>query len=294
MSILQEYTMIKKLKLSPTFETKLTRLKHKVGTLSYIGEDINNYENLKLVAIVGTRKPTPYGKIMTEKLASDLARAGVVVVSGLALGVDGLAHESCINAGGRTIAISPGGLGKLYPASNRLIANRIIATNGSIISEYPKDHTPRKIEFLERNRIIAAISDAVLVIEASGNSGSLNTAMHAKKMNIPVCAVPGNATSPLSEGTNHLLKNRAFAVTEAADILKLIGINTNEKQLSLDLIGDSSSETLILQKIAKGFTESHNLIAETKLSTAEFQAVTTMLEVAGRIAQDSQGNWRLK
>jgi DNA processing protein len=292
LSILQVYIM-KKLTLTPDLQIKLNRLNSRVGDLTYLGADLDTYADKKFVAIVGTRKPTPYGKIMTEKLAEDLARAGVVIISGLALGVDGLAHESCVRAGGRTIAVSPGGLEKIYPATNKPIADKIIANNGSIISEYTGEHQPLKIEFLERNRIIATLSDIVLIPEAAANSGSLNTAMHATAMNIPICAVPGNATSPMSVGTNHLLKNGAFAVTETGDVLKLLGVNSNSNQLELNLSGDSPAETLILQKISKGFTDTQSLIAETLLSTTEFQSTTTMLEVQGRIAQDTLGTWRL-
>ncbi len=284
---------MKKVMLTSELITKLDRLKDKAGSLTYLGADLNTYKDFKFVAIVGSRKPTPYGRIMTEKLAEELARSGVVIVSGLALGVDGIAHETCAKAGGRTIAVSPGGLDKIYPSTNRLIADKIIATNGSIISEYASDRQPKKIEFLERNRIIAALSDIVLIPEAAANSGSLNTAMHARDMNIPIAVVPGNVTSPMSVGTNHLLKNGAFAITEAADVLKMLGINTKTNQLELNLAGDTPSETLVLQKINAGHTDTQNLIAETLLSTVEFQSVSTMLEVQGKIAQDSLGNWRL-
>lgn len=284
---------MKKLTLTKKFKSKLDRLQDKVGDLTYLGADLSTYEDLPMVAIVGTRKPTPYGKLMTEKLAEDLARAGVVIISGLALGIDSLAHSACVNTNGRTIAVSPGGLDKIYPATNKLVADKIISGNGTIISEYPADHQPRKVEFLERNRIIAALSDLVIIPEAAAYSGSLNTAGHAKNLGIPICVVPGNVTSPMSSGTNHLLKTGAFAITEASDVLKLLGIDSKVKQLSLDLIGDTPQETLILQKIALGFTDSQSLQESTLLNTTEFQSVITMLEVQGRVAQDSLGQWRL-
>jgi DNA processing protein len=246
-----------------------------------------------MVAVVGTRKPTPYGKMMTEKLTEELVRAGVVIVSGLALGVDCLAHTVAVKTKGKTIAVSPGGLAKIYPATNEPVARQIVQNNGTIISEYPADHQPRKVEFLERNRIIAALSDVVIIPEAAALSGSLNTANHAMKMHIPVCVVPGNVTSPMSSGTNHLLKHGARAVTETADILKLLGIDGKSKQLALNLIGDNAEETIVLQKIALGYTNPTALQAETLLETVEFQTAITMLEVQGRVAQDSLGAWRL-
>ncbi len=289
----QVYSM-KKLTLSEPFKPKLDRLPVKVGDLSYLGEDLSTFKDKPIVAIVGTRKPTPYGKMMTQKLAEDLARAGVVIISGLALGIDGLAHESALKAKGLTIAVSPGGLNKIYPATNKPIADKILANHSTIISEYPADHQPRKVEFLERNRIIAALSDLVIIPEAAVGSGSLNTAKHAKEMNIPICVVPGNVTSPMSSGTNNLLKEGAHAITEATDVLKMLGLSNLNDQLKLDLVGDSPQETIILQKIALGYTDGVELQIETLLSTVEFQSAVTMLEVQGIIGQDTQGRWFLK
>jgi DNA processing protein len=285
---------MKKLTLNKTLETKLNRLKIKTAQLFYSGEDPNNFADIPIVAIVGTRKPTPYGKIMTEKIADELARQGVIIVSGLALGVDSLAHSSILKAGGKTIAVLPSGLNNIYPATNRSIADKIIKGQGSLISEYPKDHKPRKVEFLERNRIIAALSDLVVIPEAAGNSGSLNTANHAIQMGIPVAVVPGNVTSPMSSGTNHLLTIGAKAVRGSDDILKLLGLDSKNKQTKLDLLGETPEETLVLQKIALGHTDSVELQVETLLSTTEFQSVVTMLEVQGKIALDPQGKWYLK
>jgi DNA processing protein len=282
------------LKLTSTFKSKLDRLPIKVRNLSRLGADLTTYEGLHVVAVVGTRKPTPYGKMMTEKLTEELTRAGVVIISGLALGIDCIAHQACLKATGRTIAVSPGGLAKIYPATNEPIAREIIDKNGTIISEYAADHRPRRYDFLQRNRIIVALSDLVLIPEAAEQSGSLNTAGNAMKMNIPVCVVPGNVTSPMSSGTNNLLKQGAHVVTETADILKLLNIDTKPNQLTLNLVGDTPEETAVLQKIALGHLDPTELQAETLLSTIEFQSAITMLEVQGRVAQDSLGTWRLK
>jgi DNA processing protein len=282
---------MKKVTLTSEFTSKLEKLKDRVGNLTFLGADLDTYKDCKFVAIVGTRKPTPYGKVMTEKLAEGLARAGIVIISGLALGVDGLAHDATLRAGGRTIAVVPR---SSYPKTNGNIAKQMVSKDSTILSEETKENVPIKVAFLQRNRIIAALSDIVLIPEAASNSGSLNTAMHAKSMNIPIAVVPGNATSPMSAGTNYLLKNGAYAVTEASDVLKLLGIDTNSTQLELNLTGESPGETLVLRKINAGYSDTQSLISETKLSTVEFQSVTTMLEVQGRIAQDSLGNWRLK
>jgi DNA processing protein len=285
---------MKKLTLNDTLKTKLDRLKNKAVNLTYAGEDLNNFVGKPIVAVVGTRKPTPYGKLMTEKISEDLAKAGVIVVSGLALGVDSLAHSAVLKAGGKTIAVLPSGLENIYPATNKPIAEKIVSGQGSLITEYSSKHKPRKVEFLERNRIIAALSDLVFIPEAAGNSGSLNTANHALQMNIPVAVLPGNVTSPMSSGTNHLLYSGARAVRDANDILQILGIEIKNKQMQLDLIGDTPQETLVLQKIALGIDDSVELQNETMLNTTDFQSVITMLEVQGKIASDAQGKWYLK
>ncbi len=285
---------MKILKLSLQIKERLDRLGKPVGVLTYSGLNINDLAGRKFVAVVGTRKPTGYGSMMTEKLTTALAREGVVIVSGLALGIDSLAHKYCLEVGGKTVAVLPSGINNVYPATHRKLAEKIVEKGGALISEYPENHKPRKVEFLERNRIVAALSDAVIIPEAAGNSGSLNTARHAIEMGIPVFAVPGNITSPMSEGTNYLLKTEAKAVTDASDILKALGINSNLNQQKLELYGDNEQETLILQKISKGINESSSLQIETKLDTVEFQTHLSMLEIQGRISQDSQGNWQLK
>lgn len=284
---------MKKLTLNEQLLSRLDRLPSKIGELNYVGLDLPTYEGLKLVAVVGTRKPTPYGIMMTEKLVGELVREGVVIVSGLALGVDGIAHNAAIKGGGRTIAVLPSGLNNVYPATNQNTARQIVSNDGTLISEYSADHMPRKVEFLERNRIIAALSAVVVIPEAAGNSGSLNTAMHAKKLGIPICAVPGNATSPMSTGTNYLIKNGAMLITEASDVLKLLGIDKNKKQLKLQLTGENEVETLILQKLSVGITDAEGLQAATELEISEFQTAITMLEVQGKIASDGSGKWRL-
>jgi len=283
-----------KLTVKDSFLEKLNRLPKnaRVGELDYLGVDLPEYEGLPTVAIVGTRKPTPYGIAQTKRLAEELAKAGVVVVSGLALGIDCIAHDAVLAVNGKTIAVSPAGLSKIYPATNRLTGEKIIAT-GTIISEYSPGSMPRKVEFLERNRIIAALCDVVLIPEAANGSGSLNTAEHARKMNIPVCVLPGNVTSPMSAGTNQLLKEYAHAITDAQDVLNLLGIKKKRRQLSLDLNGDTPEQTILLQKIALGHTSSDELLIETMLDPIGFQTASTMLEIEGKITQDSLGRWSL-
>jgi DNA processing protein len=284
---------MKKLTVTGSFKDKLNRLppNAKVGELTYLGKDLPEYEGRAVVAIVGTRKPTPYGIAQTKKLAEELSRAGVVIVSGLALGIDCIAHEATLQSNGETIAIVPR---NSYPRTNQYMADKTIELGNTIISDESNPTAPLRVAFLNRNRIIAALSDAVIIPEAAKGSGSLNTATNAHKMGIPVCVLPGNVTSPMSAGTNQLLKEYAHAITDAQDVLKLLGINKKRKQLSFDLSGDTPEETVILQKIALGFTNSDELLQETMLDPVSFQTSSTMLEIQGKVAQDSLGNWSLK
>jgi DNA processing protein len=151
------------------------------------------------VAIVGSRKVTPYGRAVTEKLAGELARQGVVIVSGLALGVDSIAHEAALRAHGRTIAVLPRDIEHIYPVSHTGLAQRILSAGGALISEYPEGSDLHKFQFLERNRIIAGLSRGVIIPEAAARSGSLNTANAALEqgrevMAVPVCYQPGPTT----------------------------------------------------------------------------------------------------
>lgn len=281
---------MKKLVLGNHLRKKLARLPEAAGDLSFLGIDLNRLLERPVIAIVGSRRPTPYGKQVTEKLAGELARAGSVIVSGLAYGVDITAHKAVLAAGGMTIAVLPSGLDTIYPAAHAQIAEQI-AEQGSVISEYEAGHKPWKAEFLERNRLIAALSDAVIITEAAEKSGSLNTAAHAKSMDIPVFAVPGPITNPMSSGSNALLKRGARVLTSTDDVLDLLGVD--RKKPSRVLNGRSEEETLILRAIAGGISDTEILRQEVQIQTADLQTILTMLEIAGRIKQDSIGAWHL-
>lgn len=283
---------MKILTLKPPLLKKLDRLTNKVKVLTYLGVDPNSIISGPVVAIVGTRKPTPYGKQVTELLASELSRAGVVVVSGLAFGVDIIAHKAVLDAGGKTIAVIASGLKNIYPASHQKIAEKI-TKQGSTISEYPENHMPRKVEFLERNRIIAGLSDLVIIPEAAERSGSLNTAKHAESMGIPVCAVPGPINSPLSAGSNWLIQQGANLITSSDDVLKLLNMDKSANR-QISLLGSNDQETAILQIIADGINDPQLIQLAINISTADLQISLTMLEIAGRIEQNSLGAWHIR
>ncbi|HEV2414735.1 MAG TPA: DNA-processing protein DprA [Candidatus Dormibacteraeota bacterium] len=177
------------------------------------------------VAIVGSRRPTPYGESVAEELALDLARAGVVIVSGLALGIDAAAHRGALNAGGVTIAVMGTGVDVIYPAAHALLAESILKGGGALVSEFPDGTAPRRHNFPARNHTMAALSDVVVVVEAAETSGALITAEAALDLHKEVMAVPGSVFSPQSVGTHGLLRDGAGLVQNARDVLSVLNLN---------------------------------------------------------------------
>ena len=179
-------------------------------------------KRVKTAAIVGTRKPSAYGREIATKIASECAKNGIVVVSGLALGIDSIAHRAVIDSGGKTIAVLANGVDKIYPRSHEDLGQKILQTNGAILSEYPNNTPARPWQFLARNRIVSGLADAVVIIEAASRSGTLSTANHALDQGKEIFAVPGNITSPLSAGCNQLIKNGANPLTSVEDLLDFL------------------------------------------------------------------------
>ncbi len=176
------------------------------------------------VAIVGSRRPSPYGEAVAEQLAADLARAGIVVVSGLALGCDAAAHRGALLAGGITLAVMGTGVDVIYPAANARLAEDILSGGGALVSQFANGTSPRRHNFPARNVTIAALSDAVVVVEAVQGSGALITAEAALDLHKEVMAVPGSIFSPLSVGTHALIRDGAGLVQNARDVLAALGV----------------------------------------------------------------------
>ncbi|MBO0706850.1 MAG: DNA-processing protein DprA [Candidatus Dormibacteraeota bacterium] len=176
------------------------------------------------VAIVGARKPTPYGEAVAERLATDLGQAGVVIVSGLALGVDAAAHQGALEADAATIAVLGTGVDIVYPARHQELARRIVTQRGALVSQFPDGTPPRRDHFPRRNWTIAGLSQAVVVVEAAVGSGALITAEAALALDRTVLAVPGSVFSPLSVGCHQLLRDGAGLVQNARDVLQEIGV----------------------------------------------------------------------
>jgi len=242
------------------------------------------------VAIVGTRKPTPYGKEVTFKLAYELAQKGVVVISGLAFGIDAIAHRAALDAGGITIAILPGGIENVYPASHRRLAMEIVEKGGALISEYPGDTGVQKFQLLARNRLVSGLADAVVVTEAAARSGTLSTVNHALDQNKEIFAVPGNITSLLSIGPNRLIQQGAHPVTSTTDILDILMPNRTVLQTPL-FPNETAFEKQIIEAITSGMTHVDQLSQVLAATASDLSAAITMLELNGRIRATGANNW---
>jgi DNA processing protein len=202
-------------------------------------------EHRRRVALVGARRSDEYGLDLARDIAAGLARAGVSVVSGGALGVDAAAHEAALDAGGHTIAVLGTGVDVIYPAQHRTLFERILEAGGALLSEQADGTPGLKQNFPRRNRIISGLSEAVVVVRAGERSGALITASWARAQGIPVFAVPGDVRDPLSAGTTALLRGGARAAACAADVLSALGVAVEtERQLPLPVLGAEASALL--------------------------------------------------
>ena len=236
------------------------------------------------VAVVGTRKFSAYGKQAVVELVRDLVRANITIVSGLALGIDAIAHRAAVEFHGRTIAVLACGLDSIYPATNRMVGQQILESGGAIISELPLGAPPLKHHFPVRNRIISGLSLGTLVIEAAEDSGSLITARHALEQNRQVFAVPGSIFNPASIGPNNLLKMGAKPVTRAADILEELNLEfVQEQLLAAEVIGDNEDENKILGLLTREPLHIDFIVKNSGLSTGAVAAALTIMEMKGKV-----------
>lgn len=245
------------------------------------------------IAIVGTRKPSHYGKEVTHQLAYELARKGIVIISGLALGVDSIAHRAALEAGGTTMAVLGNGLPSIYPSSHKALAEQIVSAGGAIISEYSEGTPAIGFRFLERNRLVSGLADAIIITEAAARSGTLNTAGHALEQGKEIFVVPGNITSPLSAGCNALLRQGATPITKADDVLEVIAPELLQPQSSLPL-GDTPAETALILLLQSGVRDGEELQQKSQLAPQEFAQALTMLEINGTIRSLGGNQWTLR
>lgn len=242
------------------------------------------------VAIVGTRRATSYGKDIAFKIAETLAEEGVVIVSGLALGIDSAAHEGALKAGGKTWAVLGSGIENIWPRTNLKLAGRILESGGALISEYPPETRAQFFTFPQRNRIVAGLSKLVIVVEAPEKSGALITARLALEAGREVAVVPGDITRTNFLGANRLLREGAHPIAEPKDALYLIGKEPKEKSKHLDSadkIGESILQCLNEPKSAD------DIIRETKLAPAQVSQKLMELSLQN-LAEQKGGVWQRK
>lgn len=223
--------------MDPLYPDKLKTIASAPGIL-YIGGE-NHEKILKQkysVAIVGTRTPSPYGEAVTKKIVKEISDRDVVVISGMARGIDSLAHQTVLENGGMTIAVLGCGLDIVYPPENKYLMDRIIK-NGLILSECPPGTKPLKSYFPARNRIISGLADCVAVMEASRKSGTMITAGYAGEQGRDLFAVPGSIFSPNSSGTNQLIQDGACVLTHVDDMLWKLPFQTIQNLMEPDLTG---------------------------------------------------------
>jgi DNA processing protein len=243
------------------------------------------------LAIVGARAATGYGEHIAMEIAAELAARGVTIVSGAAYGIDGAAHRAALAAGGTTVGVLAGGADRAYPTGNTELIRRIAASGGAIISEAPCGSAPTRWRFLERNRIISALSDATVVVEAGWRSGSLSTANHASALGRPLGAVPGPVTSAASAGCHRLMRDRgAQCITSAADALELAGAAFAEPPVETGSRTDD--RTRVLDALSFRTRRSVAEIAQRSgMSAADVRSLLGLLALEGDVT-DAPDGWR--
>jgi len=245
------------------------------------------------VAVVGTRKATSDGKELARRFAGELSGAGLAIVSGLALGIDAAAHEGCLLANGKTVAVLACGLDNFYPRSNERLAEKILASGGAIISEYPLGAEPLPYRFLERNRIVSGLARGVLVVEAPANSGSLATARFALDQNREVFVVPGSVAHPNFTGSNQLIRKGAELVTSSGEILETLGIEQEPAGRQAGTFGKAETEEEIkilnaLEKFRRPAAVDE-IVELTNLNASDINMALTMLLMKNVVKETSDG-----
>lgn len=252
------------------------------------------------LAIVGARRCTGYGESVASKVAKEAAAAGVVIVSGLARGIDAAAHRGALGAGGRTAAVLAGGLDQIYPGEHRGLAERLVEAGGTLMSEQPPGRRPVAWLFPFRNRVITGLAAATVVVEARHRSGSLASARHALEQGRDVFAVPGPVDSPLSEGTNRLLGQGAAPLCATPDLAAVAGLRASIeklfpkrlKKLDVSKLDLSADEAAMLARLTAGPATADDLVEATGFDGTRVLSLLTALELDGLIRREDHGRFR--
>jgi DNA processing protein len=242
-------------------------------------------DDLFAVAIVGTRRVTPYGRQITEELAAHLAGNGITVVSGLARGVDAIAHQTALKAGGRTIGVLGSGVDKIYPPEHRQLAERM-ESSGAVVSDYAPGTPPDASNFPPRNRIISGLSLAVVVIEAGETSGALITAEFAAEQGREVFAVPGSILAPQSKGTNKLIQQGALPLLSINDIMQALDLRRmGEHKAARKVIPADETEARVMNVLGPQPLHVDEIRNQTELPIEKVSATLALMELKGMVRQ---------
>ncbi|WP_019226957.1 DNA-processing protein DprA [Sedimentibacter sp. B4] len=260
----------------------------------YCRGSIKNIDNLS-ISVVGSRKATSYGKWAAEKFTRELSELGVNIVSGLAAGIDSVAHKTALKCSTKTIGVIGCGIDVVYPKINEQLYNEIAAQDGAVITEYSFGMQPMPNNFHDRNRIISGLSHGILVIEAQERSGTLITAGHAADQGREIFAVPGNIDSIYSKGTNALIRDGAKITTSIEDIVEEIPQLKEKlsKRNSIDLTSLSSDEIKVIKILLSGNKTVYEIEGETGLETPLLLSILTFLEMKGKIIRISGNKFAL-
>ena len=244
------------------------------------------------VAVVGTRRLSAYGRLVTHDLATALARNGITIVSGLARGIDGVAHRAALEADGRTIAVMGCGIDRVYPPEHRDLAHAIVDGHGALVTDFPLGTEPSSVNFPARNRLISGLALGVLVIEAGERSGALITARFALEQDRDVFAVPGNINSPVSAGTNRLIQQGAKLVTRIEDILEELNLRmVTEQQAAQAVLPDSAEEAALLSQLSSQPLHVDELGRLTGMPSYLVSSTLTLMELKGMVQQVGAMNY---
>ncbi|MCS6956374.1 MAG: DNA-processing protein DprA [Patescibacteria group bacterium] len=255
--------------------------------------DFSSLDKLFSIAIVGTRKPTNYGIQIAKKFSFELAKAGFIIISGLAYGIDTIAHQSALEAQGKTIAVLGCGVDIIYPSANKNLYEKIIEKNGAVISEFPPGQTVLKGLFVSRNRIISGLSKGVIVVEGTADSGSLITGRYAGEQGKEVFAPPSPITSELSQAPNILLKQGAKLITSVEDIFEEFNLKITPKKQEEIEKNFSEIEKNIFQALKEKPLAVDDLVLKLNLSINEVLKNLSIMEIKNLVKKNNQGLYEI-
>ncbi len=245
------------------------------------------------LAVVGTRRASVYGRQVAEEIVADLAQSNITIVSGLAKGIDSIAHHSALDVGGRSLAVCACGLDSVYPSENTDLARRIMQ-QGALVSEYPLGTRPKAENFPRRNRIMSGLSLGVLVVEAGDTSGAMITANLALEQNREVFAIPGSIFSAASRGTNYLIQEGAKLVRDYRDILEELNLTAVAHQIEMkELLPPSDTESSLLKHLSAEPTHIDEVCRLSGLSVSTVSSTLAMMELKGMVKQMGAMNYTL-